>query len=136
MRAQLLRNVSIGKGGLLATTRNKISAHIDRDLSSDEMRMLLSQAEPAQIGFWLHNCVAIIADLIKVPAFFWSCDSDQKGTIRILFNEPFVITLGVGPDGKVNSLIAVHFIPRPPRRDVLEILMRVVGSSKSLLSGY
>ncbi len=130
MRAQLLRNVSIGKGGLLTTARNKISAHIDRDLSSDEMRMLLSQAEPAQIGFWLHNCVAIIADLIKVPAFFWSCDSDQKGTIRILFNEPFVITLGVGPDGKVNSLIGVHFIPRPPRRDVLEMLMRVVGSSK------
>lgn len=132
MRARLLRNVSIGKGGLLVTARNKISAHIDRDLSSDEMRTLLSQAEPAQIGFWLHTCVAIISDLIKLPVFFWSCDSNQKGAIRIMFNEPFVVTLGVGQDGMVNSLLDVHFIPIPPRRDILEILMRVVASSKWL----
>jgi hypothetical protein len=130
MRSQLLRGVSIGKGGLLSTARNKISAHIDKDLSSDEMRTLLSQAEPAQIGLWLHTCVAVIADLIKVPVFFWSCDSDREDAVRILFNEPFVITLGLAPDGRVNRLLGADFIPKPPRRDILELLMRVVGSSK------
>jgi hypothetical protein len=132
MCSQLLRNVSIGKGGLLSTARNKISAHIDRDFSSDEMRTLLSQAEPAQIGLWIHTCVAIVADLIKVPVFFWACDSDRRDAIRILFNEPFVITLGLTPDGKVNRLLGADFIPKPPRRDVLELLMRVVNSSKWL----
>jgi hypothetical protein len=130
MRSQLQQNASIGKGGLLSTARNKISAHIDKDLSSDEMRVLLSQA--AQIGFWLHTCVAIIADLIKIPVFFWSCDSGRGDAIRILFNEPFVITLGLARDGKVNCLLGADFIPKPPRRDILELLMRVVSSSKWL----
>jgi hypothetical protein len=130
MRSQLLRNVPINKGGLLSTARNKISAHIDRDLSSDEMRTLQSQAEPAQIGLWLHTCVAVIADLIKVPVFFWSCDSGREDAVRILFNEPFVITLGLAPDGKVNRLLGADFIPKPPRYDVVKLLMRVVGSSK------
>jgi hypothetical protein len=132
MRSQLQRNVSIGKGGLLSAARNKISAHIDKDLSSDEMRTLLSQAEPAQIGLWIHTCIAVIADLIKIPVFFWSCDSGREDAIRILFNEPFVITLGLAPDGKVNRLLGADFIPKPPRRDVLEVLMRVVSSSKWL----
>lgn len=132
MRSQLLRNVPIGKGGLLSTARNKISAHIDSDLSSDEMRTLLSQAEPAQIGLWLHTCVAIIADLIKVPVFFWSCDSDREDEIRILFNEPFVITLGLAPDGKVNRLLGADFIPEPPRYGVFQLLKRIISSSKWL----
>jgi len=130
IRSRLLRNVAIGKGGLLSTARNKISAHIDKEFSSDEIRTLLSQAEPAQIGLWLHTCISVLADLIKLPVFFWSCDSNQDDAVRILFTEPFVVTLGLAPDGRVNRLLGVDFVPKPPRRDLLELLMRVVSNSK------
>ncbi len=130
MRSQLLRNVAIGSGGLLSTARNKISAHIDKDLSPEEMRELLALAEPAQVGLWLHACVSVISDLIKLPVFFWSCDAGRENAVRILFCEPFVVTMGIGADGKVSSLLDIHLIPKPPRYDVLKLLMKVVSSSK------
>lgn len=130
MRSELLRNVAIGRGGLLSTTRNKISAHIDKDLSSEEMRELLAQAEPAQVGFWLHACVSVFSDLIKLPVFFWSCDAEHKDAVRILFSEPFVVTLGIDPNGKVNSLLNIHLITQPPRYDIFRLLMKVVSNSK------
>jgi len=114
----------------LSTTRNKISAHIDRDLSADEMQILLSQADPSRIGLWLHTCVAVLADFIKLPVYFWSCEPDGEGTVRILFKEPFVVTLSVDSSGKPNRIVDVHMIPKPPRSELSKLLRRVVKNSQ------
>ena len=130
IRSQLLSISSIGKGSLLSTTRNKLSAHIDRELSAEAMRVLLSQAETPQVGLWLHSCISVLTDFSKLTVYFWSCEPNGEGTIRILFVEPFVVTLGLNSDGKADRVIDVHLIPKPPRRDVLELMMRVVKNSK------
>jgi hypothetical protein len=130
LRSQLLQISTAEKGGLLSTTRNKISAHIDRELSAEEMQALLSQADPSQMGLWLHTCVGVLSDFIKLPVYFWSCEPDGEGTMRVLFKEPFVVTLGLDSTGKANRLLDVHMITSPPRYDVLVLLMRVVKSSK------
>lgn len=130
LRSQLLQISTVEKGGLLSTTRNKISAHIDRELSAEEMQSLLSQADPSQIGLWLHTCVAVLSDFIKLPVYFWACEPDGEGTMRVLFREPFVVTLGLDSMGKVNRLLDVHMLLSPPRHDVFELLVRVVKDSK------
>ena len=130
IRSQLLQISTIEKGGLLSTTRDKISAHIDRELSADEMQMLLSQADSSQVGLWLHTCVTVLADFIKLPVYFWSCQPNGEGSLRIMFKEPFVVTLGLDSTGKANRLLDVHMIPTPPRYDVLQLLRRVVKNSK------
>lgn len=130
IRAQLLQISMADKGGLLATMRDKISAHIDRELSADEMQFLLNQATPAQSGLWLHTCVTVLSDFIKLPVYFWSCELKEGVSIKILFKEPFVVTLGLNQNGEACGLIDVHLIPKPPRRDLVELLMRVVRNSR------
>lgn len=130
IRSQLLSISSIGKGSLLSATRNKISAHIDTELSAEDMRSLLNQAETPQVGLWLHSCISALTDFSKLPVYFWSCEPNGEGSIRILFVEPFVVTLGLNAEGKADRILDIHLIPKPPRRDVLELMMRVVKNSK------
>jgi len=130
LRSQLLQISTVEKGGLLSMTRDKIAAHVDRELSTEEMQILLSQADSSQIGLWLHTCVGVLSDFIKLPVYFWSCEPDGEGSVRILFVEPFIVTLGLDSTGRAKRLLDVHMIPKPPRRDVLELLMRVVKCSK------
>ena len=130
IRSQLLQISAVEKGGLLSTTRDKISAHVDRELSAEEMQILLSQADSSQIGLWLHTSVGVLSDFIKLPVYFWSCEPDGDGSVRILFVEPFVVTLGLDPTGKANRILDVHMVPTPPRYDVVKLLMRVVKHSK------
>ena len=130
LRSQLLQISTIEKGGLLSTTRDKIAAHVDRELSTEEMRILLSQADSSRIGLWLHACISVLCDLIKLPAYFWSCQPEGEGSVRILFEEPFVVTLGLDSTGKANRLLDIYMVPSPPRYDVVKLLMRVVKYSK------
>src|SRR2546430_590735 len=55
---------------------------------------------------------------------------NKKTLDKILLNGPIVISLGLSPAEIVNRLLTAPFTPKPPRRGVLESLMRVVGSSK------
>ncbi len=128
IRSQLLQISKIGKGTLLSATRNKISAHIDRELSAEEMRALLSQADPNQVGLWLHTCVTVISDFIKLPVYFWSCEPDE-GTMRILFTEPFVVTFGLDSNGRAAGILDVHMLKQPPRYELTLLLKRVADSS-------
>jgi hypothetical protein len=72
----------------------------------------------------------VLTDFNKLPVYFWSCEPNGDESIRILFVEPFVITLGVNSLKRVNSILDVHMVPKPPRREVLELMMRVVNNSK------
>lgn len=128
LRQRFLANVAIGNGDLLSQTRNKISAHVDKDLSPGEAKTLLSNAKPAQVGWWLHSCVTVLADIIKLPVFFWSVESKQKDWIRIMFNEPILSTITVS-NGRIEKLIALHFVRKPPRWQIFQLLMRVVKDS-------
>jgi hypothetical protein len=130
LRSHLLQISTIEKGGLLSTTRDKIAAHVDRELSTEEMRFLLSQADSSRIGLWLHACISVLCDLIKLPYYFWSCQPDGGDNVRILFEEPFVVTFGLDSAGKANRLLDIHMVPSPPRYDVVKLLMRVVKHSK------
>lgn len=130
LRSQLLQISTIEKGGLLSMTRDKIAAHVDRELSTEEMQILLSHADSSQMGLWIHTCVGILCDFVKLPVYFWSCEPDGGGSVRILFVEPFVVTLGLDSSGKANCMLDVHMVPRPPRYEVTKLLMHVVKCSK------
>jgi hypothetical protein len=130
IRSQLLKISPIGANSLLSATRHQVSAHIDSKLSAEEMRSLLSQASAPQIGLWLHTSISVLSDFNKLPVYFWSCEPNGKDSIRILFKEPFVVTLGLDSLGIANRIINVHMIPQPPRYDVTKLLMQVVKHSK------
>lgn len=82
------------------------------------------------MGLWLHTCIAVLADFIKLPVYFWFCGPDGEGNVQMLFREPFVVTLGLDAAGKPNRLLDVHMIPEPPRHEALALMMQVVESSR------
>jgi hypothetical protein len=130
IRSQMLQISAIGNGSLLSSARNKISAHIDTQLSADEMRVLLGRVELSRVGLWLHTCITALADFVRLPVYFWCCETNCVGSVRISFREPFVVTPGLDSAGKANRLLGVHLIPIPPRHRALELMMRAVKSSQ------
>lgn len=134
IRSQLLQISTIEKGGLLSTTRDKISAHVDKELSSEQMHQILNQANSAQIGLWVHTCISVLSDFIKLPVYFWSCHPDGERSLRIMFTEPFVVTLELDSQNTVTKLLDVHMMPQPPRYEMILLFKRVVKSSEWMFS--
>jgi hypothetical protein len=89
LRKLLLTHVPVGKDQagkdrLLSKLRHTTSAHIDKSLSADEARQLIASLKPHEVGFWLHVCVAIFADLLKLPIYFWSYKSDKSDVFHVM----------------------------------------------------
>lgn len=134
IRSQLLQISSIEKGGLLSITRDKISAHVDKELSAEQMHQILGQADLAQIGLWLHTCICVLSDFIKLPVYFWSCHPSGNNSIRIMFAEPFAVTLGLDTTISVTKLLDVHVMPQPPRYEIIMLFKRTVKNSGWMFS--
>ena len=134
IRSQLVQISTIEKGGALSTIRDKISAHIDKDLTLEQMHHLLNHAKPAQVGLWVHTCISVLSDFIKLPVYFWSCHPNGNGCVRIMFREPFVVTLELDSDDNATRLIDVHMIPSPPRYELFLLFQKIVRRSEWMFS--
>lgn len=131
LRLLLLQHIPIGKGGLLLRLRNKTSAHIDKTLSPAEVHKLIGALELHEIGMWLHTSISVLCDLLKLPIYFWTCESKYPDVTRLLACEPFLVSFRCNK-GEIVELIAVHMVKRPPRADIRDLMLEVVDRSKWL----
>jgi hypothetical protein len=129
MRQLLLSQVPIGKDGLLSKLRDKTSAHIDKSLWVNESRDLVKKAKPHDVGLWLDVCIGIQCDLLKLPIYFWSVDSNQPDVVRIVMCEPFLVSMRI-KDGKISELVGMHVIKQSPRKEIEEIILKVIKHSR------
>jgi hypothetical protein len=131
LRKLFLQNVPIGKDGLLSKLRDKTSAHVDKGLWPSEARKLIATPELHEIGFWLDTSVSVLCDLLKLPVYFWSCESPYPDVVRIMMCEPMLVSMRL-KDGKMTQLVGVHFVKRSPREDVNDLIFKVVEQSRWL----
>jgi hypothetical protein len=130
IRQVLLAQVPIGKDGLLSKLRDKTSAHIDKSLWVNESRDLLRQVQPHEVGLWLHVCITVLCDLLKLPIYFWSVNSPRPDVIRLLMCEPFLVSMKLDDTGKISELVGTDIINQSPRKEIAELIAAVVEHSR------
>jgi len=109
----------------ISTVRNKLSSHIDKKIHPSEAQKLSSTIQPSEFGRWLHICIHLVLDLTKLDIYAWSCNSPAEGYIRLMSNEPYVVTFKTEGDS-ISELAGLHIA-----KNSLEIL-----SQKSLIHCY
>lgn len=128
IKAEFLDLVPIKHNGELSIIRNRIGGHIDSKLSPWSAEEILSREAVSSFGKWLHVCMHALLDLLKLDIYSWSVNSDVPGMIRLMTNEPFLVTLEVNDD--INRIVAVNLSERSPRQAIVEVIDRIVKESQ------
>jgi hypothetical protein len=134
LRKLLLNHVPIGKDEvgkdrLLSKLRHTTSAHIDKSLSADEARQLIANLKSHEVGLWLHVCIAVFSDLLKLPIYFWSCKSEKSDVFHIMMCEPFLISMRI-KDEESLEIVDTHIIKNSPRNEIGGIIFSVIEHSR------
>lgn len=129
IRERFLEYVPLERKKLLSTLRNKVSAHVDRSLFPSQARDLFSKAHLYEVGLWVHVSIAVLLDLSKLPMYAWMCDCEEGGLVRLMTNEPFLLTITC-EDQKLKNLVALHIVQDPPTRQTWKLMQKVVNSSR------
>jgi len=130
METMLSNCVPHQKRELLRKLRNQMSSHIDPSLDPFAARDLFRKANPSAIGRWMDATVTVLADLLKLPIYIWSCGSEQANVFGLTAIGAPVITF-FETDGKHPTRIAgVFLLKHDPRTEVFELLKALVGASR------
>jgi hypothetical protein len=121
--------------GRLGMLRNKVSlAHYDKDLSPAEMRELLKDVTPAEVGEWVHLCLGTLCDLIKLNAYRWSTEPPAENTAVILCETDIPVMSVVDVDVQQHRITGLRsiFLTTSPRATIFEIIKETATISDSL----
>lgn len=130
MDCRLASIVPHGKTELLRVIRNRMSAHIDEDLDPSEAQELFSRATLPEVGLWLHACITVLCDLLKLPIYTWSCGTSRPNEFGLtVVNEPIMTTFEIGHLGP-KRISGFYIIKRDPRTDVFNLAKDVVNASE------
>jgi hypothetical protein len=111
----------------LATIRNKLGAHIDKEMWPWNSEKLFKNDDIHEIGKWLHICIHAIVDLIKLEYYSWSLNSGRPNYTRIMSNEPCILTFHV--HGEEKDLAAIHISKRSPKQTIIFVIESVLKNS-------
>jgi hypothetical protein len=129
VRTLLSERVPFRKGGMLARLRNKAAAHVDADLSPDDMRRLLKSVPLQQLGFWMDTCVSVFCDVLKLPIYFWTCHCEYPNVIRLLAAEPILASFKL-KNNEISEFVGAHVIQRSPRMIVANLVFELIETSR------
>ncbi|MEQ1535547.1 MAG: hypothetical protein ABL923_06685 [Burkholderiaceae bacterium] len=115
--------------GDLSILRNKLGAHIDKSIQPSEAGEILSRATLSNLGKWLHICLHVLLDLIKLDIYSWSLRSNLDGCIRLMTNEPYIVTFRMESDGP-KSIVALHLSQKSPKMTIVSVVENVIRDSQ------
>lgn len=128
IRTEFCDLIPIDHKGDLSVIRNRLGGHVDRELSPWLAREILSRNAMSSFGRWLHICIHALLDLMKLGVYAWGVQSSIEGHVRLMNNEPFLVTFLCVGDNK--QLVAVHLSKRSPRMAIIDVVERVVLGSQ------
>ena len=67
------------------------------------MREIARTADPTEFGEWIHACIGVICDLLKLDVYMWSASTTAEWLIITMCQEPMMAVFRV-EDGKVVEL--------------------------------
>lgn len=115
----------------LSEFRNKLVAHLDDTFWPSDASELLNSIPTHKIGAWLHICIHVVVDLTKLDIYTWSCESDHEGHIRLMTNEPFIVTMKVNDEtSEIETLDGVDIANESPRETVQKVVTESIELSQ------
>ncbi len=82
----------------VSTFRNKLSSHIDKNIHPREAQKLAGTLDQHEFGKYLHICLHLTLDLLKLDIYAWSCRSPSEEYLTFMTNEPYIVT--IKPEGE------------------------------------
>ena len=114
---------------VLTVVRNKLSAHIDKQIHPLDAQKMTQDFTPDEFGRWLHICLHIILDLTKLDIYEWSCKSPSDKYVRFTTNEPYIVTfLPDGPNGA--ELAGLNISSSSPKNEAGNLVEAMLKHSK------
>lgn len=121
--------IPLASKGDLAILRNKLGAHIDKNIKPWEAGEMLSRAALSDFGKWLHICLHALLDLTKLDIYAWSLRSSLKDCIRLMTNEPYIVTFKNESNGS-KSIVALHVSQKSPKMTIVSVVENVIRDSQ------
>jgi hypothetical protein len=131
LRTRFSRLVPFDRKGKLGVIRNRISAHLDRADSPSEMRAIVLSVDSTEFGEWIHACIGVVCDLLKLDAYMWTASTAREDLTLTMCQEPIMAALRVA-DGHVVGFEGAFVRRRSPKFDVFESAQRVCKLSQGL----
>lgn len=120
-------------GSELTNYRNKLTAHFDDNFWPKDASELINSVPAYKIGYWLHICLHVVLDLIKLDIYSWSCDSTHEGYVQFITNEPYIVTLKLDKEtGSASSLTGLDIANESPKQTVQEGIEKTIELSQWL----
>lgn len=128
IKTEFLDLTPISHGGDLSIFRNQLGGHIDAKLSPWSAEKILRREAISNFGKWLHICIHTVLGLMKLDIYSWSVRAEKVGQIRLMTNEPFLLTLEV--DDEIRRVVALHISKQSPRQAIVEVIENVLKESQ------
>lgn len=113
----------------LSQLRNKLSAHIDKNIYPSEANNILQKNDTALIGKYIHICLHVLVDLLELKIFAWTCELENHPTWNIMTNEPFLVCLAMNDD-KPEYINCIHVVNNSPKETIVKTIEEIVQKSQ------
>lgn len=121
--------VPLSSAALLRQIRNKMAAHVDKDLWPNEAQALLAQAKHGEIGLWIHTSLTVLSDLLKLKVYAWVAASKDARLYRLMHTEPFLVTFRI-ENGAIVELVGADMVSQSPRTLVMLLIEEIIQHSQ------
>lgn len=123
--------VPFERGSQFTNYRNKLTAHFEDSFWPKDASELLKAIPTQKIGSWLHICLHVLSDLTKLDIYSWSCPSGHDNFVRLMTNEPFILTMQLNEEtGSVKQLVGLDIANESPKNTVAEALDEAIRLSQ------
>lgn len=123
----------------LKTIRDKLSGHIDKRLSVEDVEQMTQDMTHFHITVWLHVCILILFELLDLQIYGWYTDDVQSDRIRLMVADGVLVTINQ-ENGHPGYIEAVTFT-QSPKHQIELICQKIIENTQwvfqeALDSGY
>ena len=128
LRKYLQSQVPLHNDAPLREVRDKMSAHIDRNISPSKAHDIVAQVTPEIAVKWLHSSIAALMESLNLDVYAWGVEDHPPGYVKLMNSEPFVVTFELDSDGNPHAIAAIE-ITRSPKYIVAELCYKALAKS-------
>lgn len=117
----------------LRLIRDKLGAHVDRQIESWSAQQELARLTALQFGTALHACLTMLVTLLDLDVYAWTATDCPDDCVRLMAVEPSLLTLRI-EGGRPVELVRVD-LAVSPRYAIHDLCQSVARRSAWMLGG-
>jgi hypothetical protein len=112
--------------GSLKTARDKIGAHLDKDVFAQGPRQVWEQFDLRDLLGWIYGCVEMLRPLLEADVYAWTRDSGRPQVVSLMTVDGTEVDLLL-EDGEPTMIVGVT-LTDSPRRGIFREVCEVTGA--------